>query len=134
MTTTPRPDREYRLGSSARIGELFDGGMRVAEARGMLVGGPNDLGHPRLAIAVSRRHGKAVRRNRVRRLCREAFRAIRGGWDGGWDLVFVPQARDDHSVEAFAAAMQRLFARLERRAARGGGPAGPAAEAAGDGA
>ena len=36
----------------------------------------NGRGHPRLGIATPRRYGKAVQRNRFRRLVREAFRSL----------------------------------------------------------
>lgn len=36
--------------------------------------GPETTGHPRLGLAVTRRLGKAVKRNRVKRLLREFFR------------------------------------------------------------
>jgi ribonuclease P protein component len=35
---------------------------------------PNDIGHPRLGITVSRKVGIAVTRNRVKRLIREFYR------------------------------------------------------------
>jgi len=35
---------------------------------------PNDAGHPRLGLVVTKRLGKAARRNRIKRLLREFFR------------------------------------------------------------
>ena len=47
---------------------------------------------PRLGITVTRRVGKAVRRNRIKRLVREWFRGaqerLRRGWPG-YDLVVI---------------------------------------------
>lgn len=47
----------------------------------------------RVGITTSRKTGNAVRRNRSRRLIREAFRSISRGVSPGYDLVFVARAR-----------------------------------------
>lgn len=44
---------------------------------------------PRLGITASRKTGNAVRRNRAKRLIREAFRATRGLWPEDMDVVVV---------------------------------------------
>lgn len=52
---------------------------RVSRTAGPLVifAAPNGLPEPRLGLSVGTRVGNAVRRNRVKRLIREAFRALR---------------------------------------------------------
>jgi ribonuclease P protein component len=50
----------------------------------------NGLGHPRLGIATPRRYGKAVRRNRFRRLVRAAFRSIQTDL-AGYDVMVSPR-------------------------------------------
>lgn len=47
----------------------------------------------RLGITTSRKTGNAVRRNRSRRVIREAFRSLCPQVGPGYDLVFVARAR-----------------------------------------
>lgn len=51
----------------------------------------NELGHPRLGIAISRKCSpRAVTRNRIKRAIREVFRTRKQAL-GGLDLVFLGQ-------------------------------------------
>jgi len=49
---------------------------------------PNTLGHPRLGITVTKKSGKAVVRNRWKRLIREVFRKNKGAFPAV-DMVFT---------------------------------------------
>ena len=71
--------RVYREGSRARS-DLFTVAVR-----------PNGLEHTRLGLSVGKRVWKsAVRRNRVRRVFREAFRLEQHDLPAGLDLVLIP--------------------------------------------
>ena len=49
----------------------------------------NDFSLPRLGITVSKKVGKSVQRNRVKRLIRESFRQLRPHVKTGYDIVVV---------------------------------------------
>lgn len=51
---------------------------------------PNDVGFARLGLATPRKYGNAVRRNRFRRLAREAFRCVQREL-GSVDVFVTPR-------------------------------------------
>ncbi|MCZ7565944.1 MAG: ribonuclease P protein component [Burkholderiales bacterium] len=81
---TLRPGQRLR---SQAVAKVLKEGRGTRAQRFVLLSLPNDLGYPRLALVVSKRLvARAVSRNRIRRLAREAFR-LRQHELGGRDLV-----------------------------------------------
>ena len=56
----------------------------------------NHSGTSRLGLTVGTKVGKAVRRNKVRRRIREAYRIHEGDMLPGWDLVVVARVKAAH--------------------------------------
>lgn len=52
----------------------------------------NDLTYSRLGISVGRKIGKAVKRNRIKRVLRELFRLNKEALPKGYDMLFMPNA------------------------------------------
>ncbi|MBI4567643.1 MAG: ribonuclease P protein component [Planctomycetes bacterium] len=81
----------------------------------LLVVRPNGLPHSRLGVVVSKKaHGKrAVDRNRVKRVVREAFRLHKHALRGGLDIVCIPHAprRGPVTCQAVARSLLRLVGR-----------------------
>ncbi len=57
---------------------------------------PNHHRQSRLGVTVGAKVGKAVRRNRVRRRIREAYRIHEARMLPGWDIVVVARIRSAH--------------------------------------
>jgi ribonuclease P protein component len=81
----------------------------------------NQEGHSRVGLSVSRRHGNAVLRNRLKRLLREAFRLARHDLPGGLDLVLVPVEARDARLQDLQEALLRAVPKLERKLLRARG-------------
>ena len=92
---------------------------RASAADGMVIvyGAQNDLGHPRLGLAVSRRVGKATVRNGWKRRLREAFRLAQHDLPA-LDLVCLPRAGSEPDTQQLMASLAVLARQVERRLRR----------------
>jgi len=73
----------------------------------------------RIGIVVGRRFGRAVRRNRFKRLVREAFRLRQAEWPDGFDVVVRPQpGAAEAGLAQIDASLAELIPAAIRRAQR----------------
>lgn len=81
--------KPHRLRQSQRFTEVKRKGQSTTHRLVVLTGLPNGLTYSRFGFSVSRYIGGAVKRNRVKRLMREAVRSRIEQIARGYDLVFV---------------------------------------------
>jgi ribonuclease P protein component len=84
----------------------------------IVYGCENGLPYLRLGLSVSRKIGPATKRNRLRRLYREAFRLTRHEMPSGLDLVLIPRGPEAPSLEALQHSLMTLVGQVAGRLAR----------------
>ena len=89
-----------RLLSRADFLRVQRGGLKQHTRSLLILFKPNRLGRTRLGIAVSKKYGNSVKRNRIKRLIREIFRRNQQLFQKCSDLVVVPK-RVQHQVSYF---------------------------------
>ncbi|MDD7166263.1 MAG: ribonuclease P protein component [Clostridia bacterium] len=63
----------------------------------------------RIGYSVSKKHGNAVKRNRIKRLLRASAREAFKDLNKNYRIVIMPKVRDDYSFEKFLSEMNYLI-------------------------
>lgn len=110
--------KRQHLRSSLDFKRIYGEKRRAGDAHLLLFAGRNDEGCARFGLSVSRKHGNAVRRNRIKRLLREAFRLSQHQLPAGIDLILIPRQNSNSSVDDYRKSLVELAGRLARRLSR----------------
>jgi ribonuclease P protein component len=111
-----RPAEHLRRPSDFR--RVYERRRSLSDEWLIVYGCENGLAYLRLGLSVSRKVGPATKRNRLRRLYREAFRLSRHEMPVGLDLVLIPRRLDEPALEELKQSLTRLVGRLAERLAR----------------
>jgi len=104
--------RDERLKKGSEIRKVFSKGKSVGCRGAKLFALENGLGGNRICFTFPRGFSGAAKRNRARRLGREAYRALKPGLCRGYDLVLLVYPEDEAAGLADRAAqLRRLLAK-----------------------
>ena len=86
--------KKKRLANNRQFKSVLDRGRRLSNGILTLYMAENDCSYPRLGVSVGKSCGRAVVRNRLKRLLREAFRQNQDKIPSGFDyLLMISPAR-----------------------------------------
>ena len=95
--------RAVTLKENYEFRRMYQKGASAVSGAMVLYCRKNRLGRNRIGITVTKKIGKAVCRNRCKRIIRAAFQQLEPSLEPGWDFVFVarmktPQAKSTDLV------------------------------------
>ena len=98
---------DYRLKKEKDFNLVFNKGKRLFTRNLTVVFFPsNSL---KAGFAVSKKHGKSVQRNRIKRLLRESFRSFMPELRQNFFFVFIPKVTEEYTLNGFKESMGFLF-------------------------
>lgn len=106
-----------RVRSRLDFAAVYERGVRISDGCLSLIVLPNDRPTSRLGLAVSKRCGNAVRRNRLKRRLREVFRQSRADLPTSLDIVVQPRADTPLKLEVLRQSLVSLTKRAAKKLA-----------------
>ena len=105
--------RAERLSGKTAFDHVFKRGRAFRSAQVTVIACPNGECVSRLGLSVGRRLGRAVRRNRIKRILREAFRLNKEVLQTPCDLVVIPSRRwEDLRLGAIEHSFRNILTRV----------------------
>lgn len=111
-------DKRDRVRGHDSFDDVFAQGTRAASNAMLVLVARNDARIARIGISVGRKYGDSPRRNRAKRLLREAFRLHRAELDPNYDYVVVPRSELPADLDGVAREFLRLAAKATATAAK----------------
>jgi len=124
----PRFRPHEHLRRPADFQAVYDRRRSAADGTLVVYARENGLAHSRVGLSVSKKFGSAVRRNRIRRLLREAYRLTKEDLPGGYDLVLIPRPLDDYDLDDIRQSLAKLTKQAVKKIQKDAEAAKPAEE------
>lgn len=99
-----------RIKKNTDIQRLFKRGTRAFSQSLTVLYAPSD--RLKMAVIVSKKHGKAVKRNRIKRLLRQAFYNTCGDIKFPACVVLMPKVAEEYSLATFERSLKSCYKKM----------------------
>ncbi len=97
----------FRLKKQSDFQKLFNKGKRAFTPSMTVLYRPSE--RLTMGISIGKKHGKSVKRNRIKRLIREAFRLTCGEMQGTYAMVIIPKVQEKYDFHTFKKHLQWMI-------------------------
>lgn len=99
-----------RIKKNSEFQKLFNKGKKVFSPNITLLYFPAK--NLAMGVAVSKKHGKAVKRNRIKRLLRAAFSETSENLMRPYSVILIPKVAEKYTFEAFKKSLLFCFKKV----------------------
>lgn len=101
----------YRLKKNFQYNYVYKHAQSVADKNFIMLYCASHCNPTKVGFSVSKKYGKAVRRNRVRRQMKAAVSAVAERLVVGYNIVFIPRRNDEYRFDEIEQSFGKLLIR-----------------------
>ena len=99
----------YRLKKNYQYNYVYKHAVSVADKNLVMLYCQSNSKQSRVGFSISKKFGKAVVRNRIRRQLKAAVNAIMPNVCGGYNVIFIPRRREPYQYSDVTSSVQFLL-------------------------